>query len=100
MRQGSEKMFPIVSEYLDGDECVESVCERYGLSKSQFYYWHRKYKSTLHQDAGEAIGFVPVDMVSVSGGYRYEIETPSGMIFRSHQLLPVSYVLELRRSGC
>jgi hypothetical protein len=98
MRQGSEKMFPIVSEYLNGDECVESLCERYGLSKSQFYYWHRKYQSTLDEHPEEPNGFVP--MIRVGGSYKHELETPGGMIFRSHDLLPVSYVLELTRAGC
>lgn len=96
-RKEAEEMYPIVEEYLEGNEPVDAICRRYSLSTSMFYYWHRKY-NRAHKLSSES-KFVSLDF-SASGSFRYELELPNGVKLRSVQIFSPSYISELIRTGC
>ncbi len=54
-RKRSEEMFPIVASYLEGEEEVTSVCDRHGLTKSQFYYWYRSINAVIKEIERELV---------------------------------------------
>lgn len=98
-RKRSEEMFPIVASYVEGAEDVSSLCARYGLTKGQFYYWHRKYHQWKADTDGER-GFIPMEIMDDTDGYYMEIQMPGGTVLRSSNLLPARYIRSLMEAGC
>lgn len=98
-RKRSEEMFPIVASYLAGEEDVTSLCDRYGMTKGQFYYWHRKYHQSKADSAGER-GFIPMEILDDTNDYYMEIQMPGGTVLRSSNLLPAQYIRSLIEVGC
>ena len=90
-RKTREEMYPIVSEYHQGESTVSELCQRYLLTKSQFYYWHRKYTSEHNNQPSD---FIPI-CISNRDEYNLEVVTPSGLTIRSRELLSAAYLKTL-----
>jgi hypothetical protein len=82
--RSQEEMFPVIEEWKASGQTIKAYCEQTGITKSVFFYWHKKYKQQSNSG-----GFIPIhlkeDNRNISGSF-IEIEYPNRVIVR----LPVN----------
>lgn len=52
-------MFPLMEEYLNGQQTQKAFCEAHGLSQSKLNYWLAKYRRQMSEQAGDFIEILP-----------------------------------------
>lgn len=50
-KRTSAEIFPLVGQYLQGDQSPPAFCAERGLPMSQLYYWRRKYRAKPQGEA-------------------------------------------------
>jgi transposase-like protein len=54
-------VFPLLEQKVEQRESSNTFCERHGMSKSTYFYWHRRWKQSKSESPS---GFVPVQVGS------------------------------------
>lgn len=90
MRKADE-MFPLVEEYLGGEQTKKVFCAEHGVSVPVFSYWMRRYRDEKTDRSAAFVEIVP----PASEASVVEISYPSGVRVRFFSAVTPGYLAEL-----
>ena len=77
LKFSSDKMYPLMKEYLSGDLTRSQFCSNKEIKLHVFQYWMKKYKSEL--DEGVQGRFSPIELGLPSADRYIRIKMGSGL---------------------
>ena len=88
--QKAEEMFALVEDWRQSGQTQKAFCQERGCPVSRFYYWLKKYRSTV-EDAGD---FIDV-LGTMPAGHGIEIRYPNGITLSLPAGIGMGYLLRL-----
>jgi len=91
----SEKMFPIVEDWLQSGLTQKTYSQQHHLPAHVLPYWVGKYRKTQSATDQKTSSFIRLTPPSVPPVHGMEVQLPTGVVIRFAQPVPVTYLQQV-----